>query len=494
MGKRSFALLLALVLTATLFSACTKGTTGQTETTAKAQTTFATDNDNFKLSYTQSDSLDPFAAKTQNNQVLADLVFESLFDLDGSYTAQPNLATGYEFTDSTTLKVIVPSGLTFSDKSALTVADVVYSFEQAKNSPAYGSALQGIRSATAEDNNTVVFTLRHPSPYGQNLLTFPIAKANAKGKYPIGSGRYRYKSTQNGPVLTANVTADFNPHITTIHLVNIAAADSIDNAVNIGNITYAYRDLSENSAKRMTATKKQINQNNLVYIGFNNRFGAFANAHLRKAVSLAVDRNALAKSAYAGYATAARSVYNPAFGLAASTRLFAEAADAAAAKQQIALSKVSDSALKITLLVNKNDNRLAAANQIKTALEAAGFTVQLQVSKFSDYKARIKNLNYDLYIGEVKLQNDMCLYPFFSTDGAARYGISQDKGSTAALYRDYTAGKTELGKFMLSFSEEMPFAPLVYRKGMICYSKSLRGDIQGQYGNFFANIEDWYFG
>ena len=334
MGKRSFALLLALVLTATLFSACTKGTTGQTETTAKAQTTFATDNDNFKLSYTQSDSLDPFAAKTQNNQVLADLVFESLFDLDGSYTAQPNLATGYEFTNSTTLKVIVPSGLTFSDKSALTVADVVYSFEQAKNSPAYGSALQGIRSATAEDNNTVVFTLRHPSPYGQNLLTFPIAKANAKGKYPIGSGRYRYKSTQDGPVLAANVTADFNPHITTIHLVNIAAADSIDNAVNIGNITYAYRDLSENSAKRMTATKKQINQNNLVYIGFNNRSGAFANAHLRKAVSLAVDRNALAKSAYAGYATAARSVYNPAFGLAASTRLFAEAADAAAAKQQ----------------------------------------------------------------------------------------------------------------------------------------------------------------
>lgn len=150
--------------------------------------------------------------------------------------------------------------------------------------------------------------------------------------------------------------------------------------------------------------------------------------------------------------------------MAASTRLFAEAADAAAAKQQIALSKVRDSALKITLLVNKNDNRLAAANQIKTALEAAGFTVQLQVSKFSDYKARIKNLNYDLYIGEVKLQNDMCLYPFFSTDGAARYGISQDKGSTAALYRLHRR-KTELGKFMLSFSEEMPFAPWCTARG-----------------------------
>ena len=67
----------------------------------------------------------------------------SLFDLDEQDdTAQPNLATGYEFTNSTTLKVIVPSGLTFSDKSALTVADVVYSFEQAKNSPAYGSCFR----------------------------------------------------------------------------------------------------------------------------------------------------------------------------------------------------------------------------------------------------------------------------------------------------------------------------------------------------------------
>lgn len=494
MAKRSIALLLALALTVTLFSACTNSTPGQAETTTKPQTTFVTDNDNFKLSYTQSDSLNPFKSKTQNNQVLADLVFESLFDLDSSYTAQPNLATGYEFTNSTTLKVIVPSGLTFSDQSPLTATDVVDSFQQAKDSPAYGSGLQGIRSATAENANTVVFTLRHPSPYGQNLLTFPIAKANAKGDYPIGSGRYSYKTVKNETVLVANKSASFNPHITTIHLVNIAAADSIDNAVNIGNITYAYRDLSENSSKRMTATKKQISQNNLVYIGFNNRSGAFANAHLRRAVSLAVDRSALAKSAYAGFATAACSVYNPAFDLASGTRLFAENADPAAAKQQIALSKVSDSALKITLLVNQNDNRLTAANQIKTALEAVGFTVQLQISKFNDYKARIKNLNYDLYIGEVKLQNDMCLYPFFSTDGAAHYGISQSKNSTAALYKNYTAGKTELGKFMLSFSEEMPFAPLVYRKGMICYSKSLRGDIQGQYGNFFANIEDWYFG
>lgn len=58
--------------------------------------------------------------------------------------------------------------------------------------------------------------------------------------------------------LKAIVTKDFNPYITTINLVNIAAADSIDNAVNIGNISYAFRDLSSNVAERMTLTTESL--------------------------------------------------------------------------------------------------------------------------------------------------------------------------------------------------------------------------------------------
>jgi len=46
---------------------------------------------------------------------------------------------------------------------------------------------------------------------------------------------------------------------------------------------------------------------------------------------------------------------------------------------------------------------------------------------------------------------------------------------------------------MLTFTEEMPFVPLLYRQGMLCYSRSMRGDMQGYGDNCFANIEDWYF-
>lgn len=64
---------------------CFTGCSPQSSENKASDTVLATkkvtDNSNFKLSYTQSDSLDPFKAKTQNNQVLASLVFESLLTL-----------------------------------------------------------------------------------------------------------------------------------------------------------------------------------------------------------------------------------------------------------------------------------------------------------------------------------------------------------------------------------------------------------------------------
>ena len=39
----------------------------------------------------------------------------------------------------------------------------------------------------------------------------------------------------------------------------------------------------------------------------------------------------------------------------------------------------------------------------------------------------------------------------------------------------------------------MPYIPLIYKKGMICYSKAMNGDMQGYYGNYFSNIDSWNF-
>ncbi len=495
MKKRITALLLTVLTIIMCFTGCTSGN-NENEGTAHTQITTVknTDDTNFKLSYTQADSLDPFKAATQNNQVLASLVFESLFDLDEGYQISTNIATGYAFTDSKTIKVDINPKLTFSDRSKLDIEDVAFSAKAAMKSPAYASSLTGI-SYFESSGNSLIVHLKYENPYAVNLLTFPICSTkDDKNGYPVGSGKYRYQTTKEGKtVLTANKQNGFDPYITTINLVNIASADSIDNAVNIGNISYAFRDMSADTSKRLSCAKKAVNMNNLIYIGVNSNSGITSNAQIRRAVSLAVDREVIAQTAYFGYADTAQSTFNPHFKSIENINLFSPQADTQTAKQAVIQSGLSDDKLSISILINYNENRQIAANLIKTQLESIGFKVKIDRQNYKNYLNKIKSSSYDLYIGEVKLSDDMSLYPFLSSDGQASYGINLKSLKCDDYYKKYLSGEDELGKFILAFNDEMPYIPLVYKKGMICYSKALKGDMQGYYSNFFSNIDSWNF-
>lgn len=495
MQKRYIAFIMAAILTLLALTSCSanQSNTGESDT-APTETTQPkqTDDTSFKISYTQADSLDPFKAKTQNNQVLSSLVFEGLFDIDERYEISSDIATGYAYTNSKTLRVDINPELTFSDGSSIDAQDVEYSIEAAMKSPAYKSALTCFSYVESKGNSIYIY-LKYANPYAVNLLTFPIASVdNDKAGYPVGSGRYSYKSENGETVLKANVSDSFDPYITTIRLVNIAAADSIDNAVNIGNISFAFRDMSTDTAKRISCAKKAVNMNNMVYIGINTYTGVTADEKIRQAISLAVDRQTIADSAYSGYASAATSVFNPYFKAAEGVELFSKTADTTTAKQGVMQSGYNDKQLTLTILVSKNENKLAAATLIKNQLEAAGFNIKIDSVNDKEFTRRVKNVQFDLYIGEVKLGDDMSLYPFFSKGGGVRYGINK-KLRTGSLYTKYLNGDEELGKFVLSFNEEMPFIPLIYKKGMICYTKAMNGDMQGYYNNYFSNIESWNF-
>lgn len=493
MQKKYISFFLAIVMLVSCLAGCSADNDSGALTATQPTTAKITDNTTFKLSYTQSDSLDPFKAETQNNQVLASLVFESLFDIDENYETIANIATGYAFTDSKTLKVDINPKLTFSDGSSIDTDDVVYSVKAAMRSPAYQGALDCFDSVW-QDGNSVIISLKYADPYAVNLLTFPIASTDDDDDgFPIGSGRYSYRNIDGKTVLKANVSDHFDPYITTINLVNIAAADSIDNAVNIGNISYAFRDMSADTSKRMSCAKKAVNMNNLVFIGVNSMGRITSNAYIRRAISLAADRTVLSESAYSGYASPASSTFNPNFKAIDNISLFSETADTATAKQSLTQSGYDSNELNLSILVNGNENRLAAATLLKSQLETVGFKVTIDRTDNSTYLQRISSVNFDIYIGEIKLPDDMNLYSFFDENGAARYGIDDKNLQCGELYKKYMSGEEDLGKFILAFNDEMPYIPLLYRKGMICYSKALNGDMQGYYGNFFSNIESWNF-
>ena len=498
MKKRILALLLAACLAALTLSSCAKGAAPSAQdgtTTTAPITEIQEDSSMFKLSYTKADSLNPFESETLNNQVLQNLVFESLFVLDESYEAQPQLASSYSYQDSTTLLVTIPSGMTFSNGDKIDADSVVDSFERAKQSPHWSNTLTAIDDAVAESQTVVRFDLAWANPMAQNLLTFAVASRSTDDNgYPIGSGRYRFGEGDGSVYLEVNENhADFHPHIVRIPLVNIASGESVENAINIGNIAFAYRDLSTGMRTNMQCAKKAVNMNNLVYIGVNCKSGITADENIRRAISLAVDRDTITKSAFRGYAKSATSPFNPASQLGRDTALFATTADLTAAKQAIVSSGAATEDLKIDILTSDNESKAAAATLVQQQLQAAGFTVTINTESAAEYQRKVSENAFNLYIGEVKLTADMSLLPFYSETGATAYGIDFDNSSSYSSYWGYANGSNEIGRFMLDYSKEMPFIPLVFRQGMICYSKAMHGDMQGYENNYFANIEDWYF-
>ena len=355
--------------------------------------------------------------------------------------------------------------------------------------------LSGISSATALSSTVVSFKLNHQNPAAHNLLTFAIANGDSdKNGFPIGSGRYKFSKDNGAVYLTVNKKhADFNPHFTKIPLVNIPTAESIDNAINIGNISYAFRDMSSGGDVKMNSNKKAVNLTNLVYIGANSYLGITANKDIRRAISLAIDRDTIVKSAYRGYAKSATSPFHPNSKLGRESGIFASSTDLAAAKLAITQSGVEKDNLKLGLLVNKNAERTATAKLVKQQLEAVGFEVEITEMKAADYKTYVQYGRFDIYIGETRIPSDMNMLSFFGQSGSTRFGIDLQNSETAKNYKKYLNGKGEIGSFVLSFSQEMPFIPVVYRQGMICYSRSPQGDMQGYADNYFSNIQDWHY-
>lgn len=498
MTKKVLSILLTVIIILSIFTACSANNNNSQQHQLVTQTTtqINPDTTSFKLSYSQSDSLNPFQSDTLNNQILEELVFDSLFTIDESYEIQPNIATSYSYTNSTTINVIIESGIKFSDGTPLTAKHVVTSFYEAKQSPRWKNSLSAIDTATADGDSSIKFHLAYANPNAHKLLTFLISKnKNDKKGYPIGSGRYKFNEG-GGQVyieLNKNYKKEFKPHFIKIELINVTASESIENAVNIGNISYAFRDLSSDSKSRMQCNKKPVNLNNLVYLGVNNYTGITSNSNIRKAISLAIDRDILVKSSYQGYGKCAESVFNNASKIGKSTAVFSKTADITAAKQAISQSGYKDKDLKINILTNKNANKKSMAALIKQQLEAVGFKVSVNEEKNNRYKSLVENRAFDIYIGETKIPNDMNLNSFFTKKGATHYGINIEKSKTSKVYKEYLNSESEIGSFIIAFSDEMPFIPVLYRQGMICYSKSMHGDMQGYTGNYFSNIEDWYY-
>lgn len=450
------------------------------------------------LPYSASDSLNPFFAAGVENLALADLSYEPLYRVKADYTPQAVLSDSADLT-ANAVTVTLKSAV-FSDGSKVSAADVVYSFNRAKGASAYAQVLSNIEAVKAGDG-TVIFTLASPDIYALNTLTFPIVKnktAETAESIPVGSGPYLY----SGGEFIKNTGSAQAVQTEKIQLYNITDFTYISNALEIGNVNFLFDDLSGGTYQRLAVENTKLPMNNLVFLGLNGAYGALSSAAVRTAVYYAVDKAEIASSAYQGYAEAAATAFHPAFAELSGGSYPGTAANRG--KTESILDKTGynrytrsgcrtngTAELKFTLLVNaENGFRLSAAQSIADSLNALGFSVTVESVPQEQYLSRIASGNFQMYLGEIKLTENMDISPLLRTGGSASAGIDK----TLRVCTDYNAlreGTIGLEAFMTSFMNDMPFVPVCYRSGLAAYKTGITPDFAYASASLYGAIANW---
>lgn len=534
-----------LLVLATLFSLCSCGGNGtSSESVGTADGVSGIDatpaEQRFGLLYCSKDSLNPYLATTKANQELGLLLFDSLFKLDNSFKLIYVVAEEYELKGKE-LTVTLKDNLKFSDASALSSGDIVFSFNEAKKSDNFKDTLVAVVSCTAVSGNKVKFTLNRQDEFAVNLLTFPIVKSGSTqivdgdnvAVPPIGCGRYVYDSAQSA--LTVNsFYRSAAPNIKKIYLTNAPDNEVAEHNIKVGNSDIYYNSTAEEKTIRMTDSKrKYLNTTNLVYLGANLKSGVSANIYVRYAVSAALDRAAVAKQSYYSAAVPANGIFHPEFEPAKAYQTIPTSPKkeiTVVNLEQIGYNKLdndgyyvnkSGKRLKVSILVNSdNASRVAAAELIASSLKSAGIGATVKKVSFSAYSSALQKGEFEFYIGEVCLTPNMDISQLVYPDGSVAFGIPKAKGpdgndtssapetekeedrnetqsdvslSVWQILDRYYSGDATVADIVNIFESELPLIPICYRNASLFYNENFAQEPHGSVNDIYLGIEKYAF-
>jgi len=152
-------------------------------------------------------SIDPHFLYLSHNAAYAREIFDGLTDRDSTARVIPNLATSWKMLDDTTWEFKIRAGVKFHDGSVFTPEDFAYSVERIPKVPnnpsSYTMNVQMIDKVEIKDPQTIIIKTKYSYPLLPHRLTdvFIVSKklvenATTKdfvsGKVAIGTGPYKF--------------------------------------------------------------------------------------------------------------------------------------------------------------------------------------------------------------------------------------------------------------------------------------------------------------
>ena len=496
-----------------LLSACSNNDAKQTESVSLPENDDQKYGGTIELACVPYDTLNPLINKHASVSDMLCLVYEGLFECMPDQSVEPVLASGWKSSQNNTeYTITLKENIKFHDGSTLDAEDVVatldYIFLYGQQ---YDTLKDNILLYHSSSKYTVNIVLKRPVSDFACCLDFPILPSGLLADdfalennsfRPVGTGMYKYEKIEafKNICLKSNSMwhGDKKPYIENVNVHILSDADTIIASFDAGVIdvcTTSWKTPADMNLTSSIYNSYKTEQNRFTYIGINCACADFDTVEERQYLRDSVDAKRLADdimsdSASVAYAPLRENVYFNQNKISEQNH-----SDEGSTTKIIDNEENGD----VILLYNsdsKTKERLAYA--LKYQLENKGFMVKLDSQNFADYTSKVLVGAYDIYIGEVNIDNSGNLEFMF---GETRNGqnictykseelLSHITNLNRATTRD--ARSAMWTNFKKYYTETVFQIPLYFTDGCSYVNKKIMGELTPNLSNLLSGFENLY--
>ncbi|MEU2060884.1 ABC transporter substrate-binding protein [Streptomyces sp. NPDC013455] len=257
----------------------------------------------------------------ESDYLIISLVHDTLTVPGSGPNTVPRLAASWKASDDLkTWRFTIAEGAAFHDGTPVTAEDVVWSLKRLRGTPSGASRLPGIKAGNIEagDDRTVVLVSDYANaelPQLTRLTTFVLKKGTADedlGRAP-GTGPFKLDWFRSGNARLVRNAEWYGGEVlldaievrifeSPQAMANALLAGQIDVASNVGAVA------ARTAEKRDDIQIVRRSDDMAMPIVMRTTDGPFADARVREALRLAVDREAMVKQVLSGYGTVANDI------------------------------------------------------------------------------------------------------------------------------------------------------------------------------------------
>ncbi|MFY0544816.1 ABC transporter substrate-binding protein [Brevibacillus sp. H7] len=444
-------------------------------------------------------SLDPNRSTALVDRMVHNSIYDKLFDLDASGKIVPMLATSYEVSaDGKTYTLKLREGVKFHDGTDFNAEAVKFNFERnAKDEKSKRRGeLKYVESVTVVDPTTVKIQLKQPFAPFISILTdrsgMMVSPAAVKQygedylNHPVGTGPYVFVEHVKGDHVTLKKNENYwNGPVKTEEL-NFKVFTN--GTAKVQNLRSGMLDIiDEVPVKEIPAIQGDSNltlvaEPGMGYQGIylNHSKPPFDNQYLRMAVDRAIDREAVVKVLFNGYALPGNSPFAPG-SLAYGDSDKPKKPDAAEIKELLAKGgKPNGFTFKMQISTSPENEQFGAV--IQNMLKQYNINVELEKLEFGTMIENGDNGNFEaLQLGwSGRPDPDQNFYDFVVTDmpnndGRISIPTLDELAAKARTELDETKRKAYYDEAMKIMHDQAAYSYIYHQYNLFAMSKKISG-------------------